>query len=208
MAWTSSELLEASREGRLALLDIRPGHAYTEGHVAGAVSAAFGHPAWGPSVAKWLTSQSIGAAAILCKVAADGEAARSLLEREEITVSAVVDGGPTAWSAGGLPVVAVANLTADELATHLPDWTVIDVREPYEWRTGVVPGALTVPMGQIVARAETLDHAKRYAIICASGNRSQAAAAYLADQGFTVANVRGGMALWLGGRHPVEQPRP
>lgn len=206
MARSASELWEMSHEGSLALLDVRTAKAYTESHVPGSVSAPFSRAGWGPAVANWLRSQSIEEVGILADNGVVGEAARNALVAGQITVTAVLDGGPSAWEAAGLPLVSVPDVTADELARTLDEWVVIDVREAYEWRSGLVPGALTIPMGQLVERSRDLDRGKRYAVICATGNRSQAAAAYLADQGFTVGNVRGGMSLWLGGRHPIEHP--
>jgi rhodanese-related sulfurtransferase len=205
MTRSVSELWERSQEGTLALIDVRTGKAYTEAHVPGSVSAPFRRAGWGSAVTTWLLSHAIGEVGILADNGVLGEAARDALEGQ-ITVVAVLDGGPSSWEAAGLPLVLVPDVTADELARTLPEWVVIDVREAYEWRSGLVPGALMIPMGQLGERSRDLDRRQRYAIICATGNRSEAAAAYLADLGFTVANVRGGMSLWLGGQHPLEHP--
>jgi len=74
---------------------------------------------------------------------------------------------------------------------------VVDVREPWEYHQGHVPGALLMPLGQLSVRLEELDLEKPVAVICASGNRSHSASALLGQKGFkTIYNVLGGTAQW------------
>lgn len=74
---------------------------------------------------------------------------------------------------------------------------IVDVREPWEYRQGHVPGALLIPLGQLSARLNELNPERPVAVICASGNRSQSAAALLGQKGFkTVYNVAGGTGAW------------
>jgi len=75
---------------------------------------------------------------------------------------------------------------------------VVDVREPWEYHQGHVPGALLMPLGQLSLRLEELDLEKPVAVICASGNRSQSASALLGQKGFkTIYNVLGGTTQWV-----------
>jgi rhodanese-related sulfurtransferase len=75
---------------------------------------------------------------------------------------------------------------------------VVDVREPWEYRQGHVPGAKLIPLGQLASRLNELDPAHPVAVICASGNRSQSAAALLGQKGFkTVYNILGGTGAWM-----------
>jgi rhodanese-related sulfurtransferase len=60
---------------------------------------------------------------------------------------------------------------------------VIDVREPYEFAAGHVPGARLVPMGRLPSRTGRLPRGVPVYVICASGNRSLAAADLLARAG-------------------------
>lgn len=196
-------LWEAVQNGTVTLLDIRPAQAYTQGHVPGAVAAPFSRSGWAQAVATFLKGRTTGLALF-----ADSEflalAAREALTQAQVPVESVYHEGVNGWTTAGLPIVSVQALTVDELHERLGDWTVIDVREPYEWRSGVVPGALRIPLGTLPERLGELDPAAPYALVCASGNRSQQAASFLADQGFKTANVVGGMSLWLGAGHPVE----
>jgi rhodanese-related sulfurtransferase/glyoxylase-like metal-dependent hydrolase (beta-lactamase superfamily II) len=83
---------------------------------------------------------------------------------------------------------------------------VLDVRERWEYEDGHVPGAVLMPLGELRARLGELNPEKPVAVICASGSRSQSAAALLAQKGFaTVYNVRGGTFAWQRARLPLER---
>ena len=85
---------------------------------------------------------------------------------------------------------------------------VVDVRESQEYRQGHVPGALLMPLGQVRARmGELLEQGPIY-VICASGNRSRTAAAWMTAAGIDARSVAGGTGAWIraggplvGGRH-------
>jgi rhodanese-related sulfurtransferase len=82
---------------------------------------------------------------------------------------------------------------------------VLDVREPWEFAQGHVPGARLLPLGQLLQRVRELDPARPTAVICETGNRSPSAAALLRHRGFAaVHNVAGGTAAWVRSGFPVE----
>ena len=69
---------------------------------------------------------------------------------------------------------------------------VIDVREPYEFEGGHVPGAINIPRGIIefmiwekVGFPDKTDFGKRIYIYCRTGNRTALTAATLKSLGFT-----------------------
>lgn len=202
---TPQELWQQMQAGSLTLLDVRTPQAYTNGHVPGALSAPFSRMGWGRAVAAFMQARAT-AIALFADSDLLADAALAALRQAGVQVEAVHRTGPAGWQAAGLPLVAVQPLTVDQLRKELDAWTVIDVREPYEWRSGLVPGALRIPMGALPDKLQELDTSRRYAVICASGNRSQQAAAFLADNGLQAANVIGGMSHWLGAGHPVERP--
>jgi len=111
-----------------------------------------------------------------------------------------------AWQKMGLPITAgdVKEVEPFELDRLIKSCTngdcpvVVDVREPWEYRQGHVPGAILIPLGQLSSRAGELDPERPVAVICASGNRSQSAAALLGQKGFkTIYNVSGGTGAWM-----------
>ena len=74
---------------------------------------------------------------------------------------------------------------------------VIDVRSPMEFESGHIPGAVNVPLGEVMARAEELGQYDPLYINCRSGGRSQVACLQLVSQGVPHAvNVEGGMMAW------------
>lgn len=82
--------------------------------------------------------------------------------------------------------------------------TVIDVREPGEYVAGHVPGAASMPMGQLPARLGELDRTRPVHVVCASGNRSAAMTDLLVVNGFDAYSVAGGTAAWTRSGRPVE----
>ena len=119
------------------------------------------------------------------------------------------------WEEMGLPITAgdIQDLEPVELHRILQNCTngdcprVVDVREPWEYRQGHVPGAVLIPLGQLSSRISELDPERPVAVICASGSRSQSAAALLGQKGFkTVYNVSGGTGAWMYSGLQLERP--
>ena len=74
------------------------------------------------------------------------------------------------------------------------DAVTIDVREPFEWAMGTLPGAELIGLGSLFARIDELDPDRSILFICRTGNRSGVAAGLLAQRGFKqVANLTGGL---------------
>ena len=95
----------------------------------------------------------------------------------------------------------VKTITTDELAERIGAGKpqVIDVREPYEFAEGHVPGARNIPLAQLAHEARTLDPATETLLICRSGHRSATAAKQLVRAGFeNVRSVKGGTLAWKG----------
>jgi rhodanese-related sulfurtransferase len=71
---------------------------------------------------------------------------------------------------------------------------ILDVREPFEWEQGTLPGSTLIPMGEIPERMGELSSAEAILVVCRSGGRSHQVATYLSTNGFSrVANMAGGM---------------
>ncbi len=85
------------------------------------------------------------------------------------------------------------------------DVTVLDVREPEEYREGHVPGAVLIPTGQLADRMDELDRDRPVYVVCASGNRSSAMTELLTAAGFDATNVAGGTSAWMRSGRPTEK---
>jgi rhodanese-related sulfurtransferase len=82
---------------------------------------------------------------------------------------------------------------------HLPELTVVDVREPHELsgELGHIPVAVNVPLGGLIRAASAWDRAAPLLLVCRSGARSSRGAQALGDLGFTALfNLAGGMLAW------------
>lgn len=75
---------------------------------------------------------------------------------------------------------------------------IIDVREDDEWESGHISEAKHIPLGTLPKRYEELDPNQRTVIVCRSGGRSGRACEYLAELGYDVINMSGGMLDWQG----------
>lgn len=65
---------------------------------------------------------------------------------------------------------------------------VIDVREPWEFEFGHAEGSINIPLSSIPYEVQELKAmGKTLILVCASGNRSGQAAAWLQSQGLTEA---------------------
>ncbi|HEX2850638.1 MAG TPA: rhodanese-like domain-containing protein [Acidimicrobiales bacterium] len=73
---------------------------------------------------------------------------------------------------------------------------LLDVRSPEEFEEWRIPGAVNIPVTELAARAGEVPRDREVVTLCASGNRSSAAADFLSHNGWKVANLRGGMAAW------------
>lgn len=76
---------------------------------------------------------------------------------------------------------------------------LIDIREPYEYKSGTLKTAKNIPMGNLLTSPEKyLAKDKTYYIMCQSGARSGRTTKALEKQGFNVINVAGGMGSYVG----------
>ena len=71
--------------------------------------------------------------------------------------------------------------------------SVLDVREVEEFETLHLEGARNLPLSQLADTYEQLDKTQPYYVICKSGIRSARACQFLAEHGYEVVNVQGGM---------------
>jgi rhodanese-related sulfurtransferase len=81
----------------------------------------------------------------------------------------------------------------------LPDdhaFLILDVRERSEWNYVHLPGALHLPLGELSQRYKELPSDRELLLLCHHGMRSQRAAEFLKQKGFTVNNLAGGIDRW------------
>ena len=88
------------------------------------------------------------------------------------------------------------------------DAVVLDIREQDEWDAGHAPNAVHIPMGDLPARVDELapflDRDEPLVVTCRSGGRVMRVLPWLAQQGYDVANLEGGMRAWHAAGKPLE----
>lgn len=78
---------------------------------------------------------------------------------------------------------------------------LLDVRQPKEYEQEHLPGAILIPLKELISRQTELDPNKPVLVYCAAGVRSKAACQLLQGQGFKeVYNISGGIRAWHGTR--------
>jgi rhodanese-related sulfurtransferase len=106
-------------------------------------------------------------------------------------------------------VASVPGIDVSQLRQRLaaePAPFLLDVREPWEYQEGHVPGAQLIPLGELEQRVNEVPRDRSVLAICHSGQRSLAAAGYLVQLGYpSVSNVDGGTAAWIERGYPVDK---
>jgi len=113
-------------------------------------------------------------------------------------------GSPSPSTLAALPLqVSVAE--ADRL--HQAGALVVDVREPSEWASGIVDGAVLISLGDLPDRLDELPRDRDIVVVCRSGNRSAQGRDILLGAGFpSVTSIAGGMTDWIAAGLPVVAP--
>jgi len=99
------------------------------------------------------------------------------------------------------PVNFAGMIAADVLRDDMPlaHWTagdevfLLDVRDPDEFAEGHAPNAVNIPLNDLRSRLDKLPRGKEIHVCCRSGQRAYYATRLLAQKGFPVKNISGGM---------------
>jgi len=102
---------------------------------------------------------------------------------------------------GSKALTAYSNVNVDEFQTLIaqPDMQLLDVRTQEEYDDGHIAGSKLVDVNNkafVENAMAVLDKQHPVAVYCRSGRRSARAASLLAEQGFTVTNLNGGVMAW------------
>jgi rhodanese-related sulfurtransferase len=92
-------------------------------------------------------------------------------------------------------------ITPEEVKSKLDAgelFTLLDVREPWEFEAARIDGARLMPMGDVPSRAhQELDPEGHIVVVCHHGVRSMNVTVWLRQQGFDKAqSMRGGIDAW------------
>lgn len=105
-----------------------------------------------------------------------------------------------------MPVHRISPEEAVHLLAH-DDVDLVDVREPYEWASGHIPGARHLPLGSLLRDPQggLRQGRGRALFVCAHGIRSLTAAAAASQRGCEKAySLDGGVVAWTDAGLPIE----
>lgn len=91
----------------------------------------------------------------------------------------------------------------DLIGRHTEGAYVLDVREPYEYADGHVPGAVLIPMNELPTRMDEVPRGQPVYVICRSGGRSLTSTHQLRDAGHEAYSVGGGTLGWIDAGQPT-----
>lgn len=191
--------------GEVVLIDLRAAPDFATGHVAGSVAVPFSKRGLDVRVQAVLRRGS--SAVLVAPDEATAEAAAAQLEDAGVPLRGMLEGGFAAWRDSGFPRSSLREIAVDELPRLGAGSTIVDVREPLEWTTGHVPGALLIPLGELRDTLHSIPRDRPVITICEAGVRSCTAASLLASAGFTkVAHVPAGSSGYRSSRLPLAFP--
>ncbi|HEY2102920.1 MAG TPA: molybdopterin-synthase adenylyltransferase MoeB [Chthoniobacterales bacterium] len=100
----------------------------------------------------------------------------------------------------GATAAEISAISATELARCLQEdreFTLIDVREPFEFEIGHIPNSRLIPMGDMVEKHAEIPRDKKTVVICKTGMRSARVIEFLRGEGFgNLLNLEGGIDAW------------
>jgi rhodanese-related sulfurtransferase len=108
-------------------------------------------------------------------------------------------------------MMAINEISVNELTTLVENGSlVVDVREPDEYESGHIPGAILVPLATVLSNTSEFGSDETVYVVCRSGGRSMQACEMLHEVGVSnVVNVAGGTMGWISlgneivtGEHP------
>ena len=104
--------------------------------------------------------------------------------------------------------IQVNEILAHDLLSRInngDELLVVDMRQPWEYEAGHIPGAVSIFIQEIPARLAEIPKDKDVVFQCWHGNTSLQASAFLIDQGWDgqrIASLSGGMAGWVEAHGP------
>ncbi|HZK74648.1 MAG TPA: rhodanese-like domain-containing protein [Clostridia bacterium] len=181
-----------------AVVDVRLGRDYDQGHIPGSYSVGLDGPlsAW----VGWLVQRGRPIVLAGGTDAQHKEAHRQLYRIGFDSVAGALDGGMDAWRAGGrelstFETVEVADMAAWILSAE--PMTVVDTRDEHEWAAGHVPGAVHMYVPDVPYRAGEIPLEAPVAVHCASGYRAGITASLLEQAGLKrIIHVNGQYSDW------------
>lgn len=183
-----------ARDGAV-IVDLRMPQAFAGGHIPGATNI-------------WLAGLSLYAGWVLPldrqvllvgDPSSDMAIAQRMLARVGFDqLAGFLRGGFESWQNSGRPIARQRTVSVQEaLAEQRRGALILDVRNPDEWRSGMIPDSLPIDLAELEGRLDALPRDRRIIATCSVGHRGAIGASILQRHGLVdVANMLGGTTAW------------
>lgn len=206
LAMEADQFEEKMLDGAV-VMDVRNTAAYAGYHIPGSLNIGFAE-----SIANWIGMVIDPTAELLLVVETQDDYDRMRTELHRIGYDSILGylkGGVTSWVYSGRPVNRLTIDSAQDVQNSLEQGkrlSLVDVRTPGETENGVIPGAVKIPINDILAGKFDLPEEEHHIIYCASGYRSNIAASYLQQKGYwDVHALAGGAIAWNRAGYDMEK---
>lgn len=200
---TPREFLKESEKKEVLIMDTRQPDAYAASHIPGSISiwlsGATYYPGWVIEYSKHIL--------LVTERKEDVPIVTAYLHRIGFDdVSGYLCPGIDAWRNSGSPIESSATLHVEELKKLLESGQIhiLDVREDHEFNSGHIKGSQSIYVGELRNRLSELPNDRLICVTCGWGGRGSIAASILRKDGYSVANLLGGMNAWNAAKYPVE----
>lgn len=180
------------------VMDVRDTASYAGYHIPGSLNLGFNE-----SIANWIGMVIDPSADLLLVVESQEDYDRMRTELHRIGYDSILGylkGGISSWVYSGRPVNKLSIDSAQDVQNAIEQGnnpSIIDVRTPRETAKGVIPGAVKIPITDILDGKFDLPEEEHHILYCASGYRSNIAASYLQQHGYwDVRAMAGGAIAW------------
>ncbi|MDP9291281.1 MAG: MBL fold metallo-hydrolase [Verrucomicrobiota bacterium] len=194
---------QAIEEKAGVLIDTRMMLSFGGGHIAGALN--IGNSPMLTIWAGWLLEPDEPLLLVLDSDSEIDEVVKLFIRSGYTKFAGYLVGGMRAWDNAGFELAEVGQMTVHEIQAAGDGLQIIDVRAPSEWKTGHIPGARHLFLGELRKKMGELDKTRSTAIYCDSGYRASIAASMLKLKGFAcVCNVPGSWQAWKKAGFPID----
>lgn len=194
--FTPSEL-QALLEQKVNVVDVRAPEQFAAGHIAASINIALSG-----QFATWAgTILGLGSKPLLV-AETDAQIEEASLRMSRVGIEDVrgyLAGGVAAWQKAGLPLVATAQISVEELNKKLREGSVrvLDVRRDGEWQAGHIAPAENRALDNFPQALPDVDSSQPLAVHCKGGYRSMIACSLLERAGHrNILNLVGGFDAW------------
>ncbi len=186
---------EARRAAGARVVDVRQVADYSPVHIPGALNNAF-RDSFGVWLG-WLVPLDTPLLLVLGEEPLDRVLEEARLVGFE-RIEGVLEGGMDGWRRAGLEVQSAEFSGGREARDALRSGAVaVDVREPDEYASGHIEGAIHLPLGDLPGRVGEVPQDRPLVVYCAHGERASSAASILERSGRgPILTVDGGYEAW------------